>query len=101
MSGSLKNNLSSHRRDFASEPENLRGKFTYSKFLSANRWASQKGGGCLMRLYIKKFLSNEDGATAIEYGLIASLIAVVIIGAVSVVGTKLTATFNEVASNLN
>ncbi|HLJ70168.1 MAG TPA: Flp family type IVb pilin [Roseiarcus sp.] len=54
-----------------------------------------------MRLYIKKFLSNEDGATAIEYGLIASLIAVVIIGAVSVVGTKLTATFNEVASNLN
>ena len=54
-----------------------------------------------MRLYIKIFLSNEDGATAIEYGLIASLIAVVIIGAVSVVGTKLTATFNEVASNLN
>ncbi|HLH49200.1 MAG TPA: Flp family type IVb pilin [Roseiarcus sp.] len=54
-----------------------------------------------MRVYIKKFLSNEDGATAIEYGLIASLIAVVIIGAVSVVGTKLTATFNEVASNLN
>lgn len=54
-----------------------------------------------MRIYIKKFLSNEDGATAIEYGLIASLIAVVIIGAVSVVGSKLTTTFNEVASNLN
>ena len=54
-----------------------------------------------MRVYIKEFLSNEDGATAIEYGLIASLIAVVIIGAISVVGTKLTATFNEVASNLN
>jgi pilus assembly protein Flp/PilA len=54
-----------------------------------------------MRVYINKFLSNEDGATAIEYGLIASLIAVVIIGAISVVGTKLTATFNEVASNLN
>lgn len=54
-----------------------------------------------MGVYMRKFLSDEDGATAIEYGLIASLIAVVIIGAVSVVGTKLTATFNEVASNLN
>ena len=63
--------------------------------------ASPQKGAVKMRIYIKKFLSNEDGATAIEYGLIASLIAVVIIGAVSVVGSKLTTTFNEVASNLN
>jgi pilus assembly protein Flp/PilA len=50
---------------------------------------------------IMKLLRNEDGATAIEYGLIASLIAVVIIAAVTSVGTKLTKTFNEVASNLH
>jgi pilus assembly protein Flp/PilA len=46
-------------------------------------------------------LVNDDGATAIEYGLIASLIAVVIIGAVTVVGNSLTNTFTEVSSNLH
>jgi len=50
---------------------------------------------------IEKFLKDDTGATAIEYGLIASLIAVVIIGAVTVVGTKLTNTFTEVATDLN
>ena len=49
----------------------------------------------------KSFLANESGATAIEYGLIASLIAVTIITAITVVGTKLQTTFNEVASNLH
>ena len=48
----------------------------------------------------KQFLSREDGATAIEYGLIAGLIAVVIIGAVTLVGGSLTATFTEVANKL-
>jgi pilus assembly protein Flp/PilA len=48
----------------------------------------------------KKFLTDDRGATAIEYGLIASLIAVVIIAAVGAVGTKLTNTFTEVAGNL-
>jgi len=49
---------------------------------------------------IKSFLSNDSGATAIEYGLIAALIAVVIIGAVTTVGTNLTGTFNSVANSL-
>lgn len=49
---------------------------------------------------LKLFLSNEGGATAIEYGLIAALIAVVIIGAVTTVGTNLTGTFNSVANAL-
>jgi pilus assembly protein Flp/PilA len=49
---------------------------------------------------IKKFLADESGVTAIEYGLIASLIAVVIIAAVTAVGTGLQNTFNNVASNL-
>jgi pilus assembly protein Flp/PilA len=48
----------------------------------------------------KKFLSDDRGATAIEYGLIASGIAVVIIAAVTTVGTSLTNTFTEVAGNL-
>jgi pilus assembly protein Flp/PilA len=54
-----------------------------------------------MRTIFAKFAANESGATAIEYGLIASLIAVVIIAAVTTVGTKLTNTFNEVAGNLH
>ena len=50
---------------------------------------------------VKRFMRNEDGATAIEYALIASLIAVVIIGAVTVVGTKVSNTFTEVGNALN
>lgn len=49
---------------------------------------------------IARFISNQSGATAIEYGLIAALIAVVIIGAVTVVGTSLSTTFTTVSSNL-
>jgi pilus assembly protein Flp/PilA len=49
---------------------------------------------------IKNFLHNESGATAIEYGLIAALIAVVIIGAVQVVGTSLSTTFTTVSTSI-
>ena len=49
---------------------------------------------------LKKLLRNEDGVTAIEYGLIAALIAVAIIAAVTLVGTNLTGTFNKVAGKL-
>lgn len=49
---------------------------------------------------LKRFLKNEDGATAIEYGLIAALIGVAIIVAVTAVGTGLQGTFNEVAGEL-
>ncbi|HYC25436.1 MAG TPA: Flp family type IVb pilin [Roseiarcus sp.] len=48
-----------------------------------------------------RFAKDNSGATAIEYGLIASLIAVAIIAAVTTVGTKLTNTFGEVAGNLH
>ena len=47
-----------------------------------------------------RFLKDEDGVTAIEYGLIAALIAVVIIAAVASVGTRLSCTFNRIASCL-
>jgi pilus assembly protein Flp/PilA len=49
----------------------------------------------------RRFLSNESGATAIEYGLLAALISVVIIGAVKVAGTNLLSTFTSVGSNLS
>lgn len=45
-------------------------------------------------------LTSERGVTAIEYGLIASLIAVAIIGAITLIGTNLTAVFTKVSSNL-
>ena len=47
---------------------------------------------------ISRFLRDESGATAIEYGLIAAGIAVVIIAAVELVGTNLNGTFNSVAT---
>jgi pilus assembly protein Flp/PilA len=46
------------------------------------------------------FLADQDGATAIEYALIASLIAVFIIGALSALGTSLSSEFAEVGSAL-
>jgi pilus assembly protein Flp/PilA len=49
---------------------------------------------------ISRFVRDESGATAIEYGLIAALIAVVIITALTTVGTKLSTTFNTVATKL-
>ena len=50
--------------------------------------------------FIKNFIQEEDGVTAIEYGLIAALIAVVIIGTVQVVGTDLNTVFTAVSTAL-
>ncbi len=49
---------------------------------------------------IAEFFRDETGATAIEYGLIAALIAVVIITGASALGTKVGASFNKVASGM-
>jgi len=49
---------------------------------------------------LARFLNNEDGATAIEYALLASLIALFIIAAVQTVGTKVSAVFTEVGGAL-
>ncbi|HWY17008.1 MAG TPA: Flp family type IVb pilin [Rhizomicrobium sp.] len=53
-----------------------------------------------MKNLVSRFVSDESGVTAIEYGLIAALIAVVIIVAVTAVGTKLSGTFSTVAASL-
>ncbi len=50
---------------------------------------------------LRKLMRNEKGATAIEYGLIATLIAIAAITAMSQVGTKLGTTFNNVSGKLN
>lgn len=49
---------------------------------------------------IKGFAQDEEGVTAIEYGLIAALIAVAIIVAVTAVGANLTTVFNVIAGKL-
>ncbi len=51
-----------------------------------------------MKNLVSRFLRDESGATAIEYGLIAAGIAVVIIAAVQLVGSNLNTTFNTIAS---
>ena len=50
--------------------------------------------------FLKHLMRNDTGATAIEYGLIAALIAVAIITAATAVGTNLSGTFNTVAGKL-
>ncbi len=47
-----------------------------------------------------RFFKDEEGATAVEYGLMVALIAVVIIGAVTLLGTNLSAKFQTVATSV-
>jgi pilus assembly protein Flp/PilA len=54
-----------------------------------------------MRIALLRLIKNEDGATAIEYGLIAALIALAIIGAITAVGTNLSTVFNTVSTSLS
>lgn len=53
-----------------------------------------------MKTLFNRFISDEDGATAIEYGLIAALIAVAVIAAIQAVGNQLSNTFSEIESGL-
>ncbi len=50
--------------------------------------------------FLRGFYKDESGATAIEYGLIASLISIVAIAAFKSVGSGLTLVFNQIATNL-
>lgn len=53
-----------------------------------------------MLRFFRKLRKDENGATAIEYGLIAGLISVLIIGGVTVIGTSLENIFNYIGSTL-
>jgi pilus assembly protein Flp/PilA len=54
-----------------------------------------------MKNLFSRFVRDESGATAIEYGLIATLIAVVIITALTAIGTNLNNTFTSIATSLS
>jgi pilus assembly protein Flp/PilA len=54
-----------------------------------------------MSKFISQFVRDESGATAIEYGLIVALIAVVIVTAVTAVGTQLSDKFNSVGNTIS
>ena len=53
-----------------------------------------------MHAFFKKLIQDEAGVTAIEYGLIAALIAIAAIAAMTSLGTSLTSTFSHVAATL-
>jgi pilus assembly protein Flp/PilA len=66
-----------------------------------NRETGVKRMGYLSKLYVRlSLLWDEKGATAVEYGLIVALIAVVIIGAVTLLGGNLAALFRSIAEAL-
>ena len=53
-----------------------------------------------MSKFVTRFMKDESGATAIEYGLIAALIAVVLIGVLTLLGTNLNAKFKTISDEL-
>jgi len=53
-----------------------------------------------MSKFVSRFCKDESGATAIEYGLIAALVAIVLVTALSAMGNKLSGTFDKVSTNL-
>jgi pilus assembly protein Flp/PilA len=57
-------------------------------------------GDQAMSKFVTRFMKDESGATAIEYGLIVALIAVVIITAVTAIGTSMSDKFNTINSSL-
>lgn len=73
---------------------------------SRSGWVAGRSGDFLMKERImlkmlKQFVRDEEGVTAIEYGLIAALIAVVIIGSVTIVGTTLVDVFTAISTALS
>ena len=57
-------------------------------------------GNPAMKKLVRRFLNDDSGATAIEYGLIATGISVAIIVAVNTIGTNLNTTFSSISSQL-
>ena len=56
--------------------------------------------GTYARTILRRVVTNEEGATAIEYGLIAALISVAAVTAITTVGTSLSTTFDTIATKL-
>jgi pilus assembly protein Flp/PilA len=79
--------------------QSRRGLRVWQEFEGMVHGSAAKGEPGMFATLIKLF-KNEDGATAIEYGLIAALIAVAAVTVLGTVGTNLTATFQTVANKL-
>lgn len=77
----------------------LLSEFAYAELIGPERFNLLYGEADMRHL--ARLIKNEDGATAIEYGLIASLIAVAIVAALQLLGPKLSSTFGTVTSSLN
>ena len=54
-----------------------------------------------MSKFVSRFMKDESGATAIEYGLLVALIAVVIVGAVTTLGTTLNTKFTSIGTSIH
>ncbi len=54
-----------------------------------------------MMTHVMQFVRDEEGATALEYGLLAALIAAAIVGAVTSLGTTVRDTFDSIAASMN
>ena len=54
----------------------------------------------MLRMYIASLMRRDDGATMVEYGLMVALIAIVALGAVTLLGGSVTAIFNDIAGKL-
>src|SRR5258708_7373400 len=72
----------------------------YGQLQAALKARRSVKGDMPMSKFATRFLKVESGATAIEYGLIAALVAVVLVAALSAMGTKLSGTFDTVSTKL-
>ncbi len=75
--------------------------FTATVTVCSYRLVCAHPGAITLKNLVVRFLKDQSGATAIEYGLIAALISVAIIVGVKAVGTKLSSTFNSIQGNLS
>jgi pilus assembly protein Flp/PilA len=89
-------------RSFFSVEARIAGEINPAENINASSSAQiERRSVIFMLSALRRFARDNSAATAVEYGLIASLIALVIIASVSTVGTKLKNTFTEVSGNLH
>jgi pilus assembly protein Flp/PilA len=71
-----------------------------SERFAGRKWARVKRRRKSMMRFVRRFLSDAAGATAIEYALVASLISITIIAGATAIGTSLSGTFTTISNSL-